>query len=518
MKIRDILKSLLIAILLAGTLVGCDYDKELIEELPIEREFAPVALTAHVRNQVNVELNWTVEEDHHSYIVEISNDSTSFDNIVRTIEVTPDELPVLIPLESETFYSIRVKAISDDGLNDSSWATTRVRTLTEQIFIEGEDGDIKAKEVTLRWVPDSQVTEISLSPGDITYTITPEDMASGVATITGLTSETEYTATLLNEDQIRGLKTFTTGIDIGDGILVTPEDDLLQMIADAEAGAILVLEPGDYTEQTGTVTLDKSLTIRGLRSYDKPLLQLNFEIVGGAEVVELIDLDLQGLGAGSSDLQDVVRYTGAGNYNSLLVSGCYIHDYARSFIAGNETDAILQSLTVENSIVYDVFTSGGDFIDFRNSDVLNVNLLNSTFYNVAPDRDFIRMDASGTSNNSGVTSNIVIDSCTFYAVADDDSRRLLYVRFVSNDVTVRNTLIVNTESEGFADREGIDESPSFSNNNYFNAPGFYDSSQYIFDNNNYTTLDPGFVDPASGDFTITNQALIDNNVGDPRWR
>ena len=128
------------------------------------------------------------------------------------------------------------------------------------------------------------------------------------------------------------------------------------------------------------------------------------------------------------------------------------------------------------------------------------------------------MDASGTSNDTGLTSNILIDSSTLYAIADDDSRRLLYVRFVSNDVTVRNTLIAETDSEGYADREGIDESPSFSNNNYFNAPGFYDTSQYIFDDSNYFNLDPGFVDPSTGDFTITNQTLIDNNIGDPRWR
>ncbi len=502
---------------MAVTVTACDYDKELIEELPVSREFAPVNLRAFVRNQVNVELNWTVDENANSYIVEFA-DGPDFDNIVKTLEVAPNELPVLVPLESETFYSIRVKAISVRGLDDSSWATTTAETLTEQIFLEGVDGDIKAKEVTLRWVPGSEVTEILLSPGDITYTISPEEKASGMATITGLTAETEYTALLLNDSRTRGVKTFTTGIDIGTGILVTSEDDLFQMIADASAGDILVLEPGDYTSQTGTVTLNKSLTIRGLRSFDKPLLQLNFEIETGAEDVALIDLELMGMGEGSSELQDVVRYTAPGNYNSLLISGSNIHDYSRSFIAGNETDAILQTLTVENSIVYNIYTSGGDFIDFRNSDVLNINLVNNTFYNVAPGRDFIRMDASGTSNDTGLTSNILIDSNTLYAVADNDSRRLLYVRFVSNDVTVRNTLIVNTASEGYADREGIDESPTFSNNNYFNAPGFYDSSQYIFDNSNYTTLDPGFVDPSTGDFTITNQTLIDNNVGDPRWR
>lgn len=518
MRVKNIFKSLLIAFLVAVTVTACDYDKELIEELPVSREFAPVNLRTFVRNQVNVELNWTVGENANSYIVEFSKDSLQFNNIVKTLEVKPEELPVLVPLESETLYSVRVKTISERGFDDSSWAETTVRTLTEQIFIEGVDGDIMAKEATLRWVPESEVTEITLSPGDITYTITSEDKASGVATITGLESETEYTATLWNGSSIRGVQKFTTGIDIGDGILVTPEDDLLQMIADAGAGDVLVLEPGDYTAQTGTVTLDKSLTIRGLRSFDKPLLQLNFELLAGAEDVALIDLDLQGLGEGSSDLTDVVRYTGPGNYNTLLISGSNIHDYARSFVAGNETDAILETLTVENSIVHDIFTSGGDFIDFRNSDVLNINLLNNTFYNVAPDRDFIRMDASGTSNNSGLTANILIDSNTIYAVSDSDSRRLLYVRFVSNDVTVKNTLIVNTASEGYADREGIDESPTFNNNNYFNAPGFYDTSQYIYDDSNFTTLDPGFVDPASGDFTITNQTLIDNQVGDPRWR
>ena len=102
-----------------------------------------------------------------------------------------------------------MKAISERGLDDSSWATIRARTLTEQIFIEGEPGDIKAKEAILRWVPDSEVTEISFSPGDITYTITGEDKSSGIATVTGLNPETDYTATLLNDSQIRGVKTFT---------------------------------------------------------------------------------------------------------------------------------------------------------------------------------------------------------------------------------------------------------------------------------------------------------------------
>ncbi|WP_031426194.1 DUF5123 domain-containing protein [Flavimarina sp. Hel_I_48] len=517
MKARYIFKGLLIAIVLAATVTGCDYDKELIEELPVNREFAPVNLTAFVRNQVNVELNWTINENANSYIVEFANDSISFDNIVKTVEVNPDEVPVLVPLESETFYSIRVKAISDRGLDDSSWANARAQTLTEQLFLEGDPSDIKAREALFRWVPDSDVTEINISPGDISHTITPEEETSGMATVTDLTPETDYTATLLNGNQIRGVKQFTTGIDIGAGILVTVDDDLLQVIGDANAGDILVLEAGDYTDQTGSITLDKSITIRGLRSFDKPLVKLNFELVAGAEDVELIDLDLQGDGVGSETLTDFVRYTGPGNYNSLLISGCNIHEYARSFVAGNETDAILQSLTIENSVVYNIFTGGGDFIDFRNSDVFNININTSTFYNCAPARDFLRIDDAGTSTQTGLTSNITIDSCTLYACSDDD-KRILYVRFQANEITVNNTIIAETGGY-YSDQSRTDPNPDFNNNNYFNALRFYDAAETIYDDSStYFTLDPEFGDPSSGDFTIKNQTLIDKQIGDPRWR
>ncbi|HSI70234.1 MAG TPA: DUF4957 domain-containing protein [Gillisia sp.] len=514
MKVRYIFKNLLIVFLLAAV-TGCDYDKELIEELPVNREFAPINLTAMVRNQVNVELNWRVDDNVDVYVVEFSEDA-EFNNIAETVEVSATELPVLIPLESETLYYIRVKAVSARGLGDSTWATTTAQTLTEQIFLPGDPSDIKALEAILRWIPNSEVTEIKLSPGDITHTITDEEKTNGVATITDLTPETEYTATLLNGTRIRGVKTFTTGIDIGAGKLVTPEDDLFQMIADAEDGAILVLEPGDYTEQTGTLTLDKSITIRGLRAFDKPLLQVNFRLAAGAVNVSLIDLNIEG----ATDLNDFLEYREAGNYNSLLISGSEIHDFSRRLIYGNATGAILQNLTIENSIVYNILTSGGDFIDFRNSNVLNLNINTSTFYNTAQGRDFIRIDNAGTLLNTGQTVNVVIERTTIYSSATGTSNRLLYVRFLDNEITVRNTIIAQSEGM-YSNQPNTDEDIEFNRNNYFNAPVYFEfrtGNHRYDDSDTYFILDPGFADPASGDFTISNQTLIDNNVGDPRWR
>lgn len=513
MKTKDILKVLFI-IVLTFTVANCAYNEDVIEELNVSREFAPVALTARVRNQTIVELNWTVDSNVDHYVVEISADDPTFSTIFKTVDVTSDQLPIQIQLEGLTEYSIRVKGVSDRGLDDSTWAITTATTLSEQIMLPFQLCDVRATEATLRWEAGLNVTHFILQPGDIRHDITAQEKTDGVAVVTGLTGETDYAAALYNNAKIRGTATFTTEVDPSTGTVIGPTDDLLAMISNAASGAVLLLEGGDYTAQTGSVTLDKSITIRGLLSCDKPLLSNSFQLVDGATDVSLINLDLNG----ATTIQDVVRYTGAGNYNSLLVSGCNIHDYDRSLIAGNVTDAIVQSVSVENCVVTNVLTSGGDFIDFRNSDALNVSVTTSTFNNCAPGRDFIRLDAAGTSNDTGLSINILIDSCTLYACSNSDSRRILYVRFVTNDVTVSNTLIAETLSEGYADRSGIDETPTFNNNNYFNAPGFYNTLQYIYDDGNYTTEDPGFVDAANGNFTVTNQILLDNAVGDPRWR
>ncbi|MDH7911682.1 DUF5123 domain-containing protein [Winogradskyella sp. SYSU M77433] len=516
MKAKHILKSTIVILVLLLSFSGCESPDEVIEELSISREFAPVGLQSFIRNQVFVELNWDSNPDVDNYLVEFSEDP-SFSTIVNSVNVTSNELPVQIEMEQETFYYIRVQAISSRGLENSTYATTTAETLTEQIFYPIVPEDILATEATFRWLPNSTVTELFLVPGNISYTLSAQEIADGVATVTGLTGETDYTVQILNNTTIRGVLNFTTGVDIGDGVLVTPSDDLFQMVADAASGDVLVLDSGDYTAQIGTLVIDKSLTIRGLYNFDKPLLKLSISIVTGATDVELIDLDLTGDAA--TDLTDMVRYSAPGSYNSLLVSGCNVHDYARSFIAGNETDAIVQSIIVENSIVTNIETNGGDFFDFRNSDVFNVNFNTSTFNNCAPGRDFFRIDDAGTSTQTGLTSNITLDSCTLYACSNNSSRRLLYIRFQDNDIVVSNTLITDTAAEGYSDQSRTDEFIDFSNNNYFNAPTFYDSSVLRYDNSSsYTTLDPGYVDALNGDFTLTTQSLIDNQIGDPRWR
>lgn len=507
-------------LLVIGSLMSCTgYSEDVIDMLEVNRAFAPVDLKAFIRTQTTVELNWTTRDNVDHYVVEISENDAEFTNIIRTINVNASELPLKVQLDGETVYSIRVKSVVN-GLEDSKWTIITATTLTEQIFTGIVDGDVLATEVTLRWIPNSDVTQITLSPGDITHVITPQEKTNGIVTITGLSGETAYTATLLNGTRIRGIQQFITGIDIGDATLITTKDDLFQRIADAAAGDVLVLEPGDYTAQKGNITLSKSITLRGLRSFDKPKMKNGFLINSGATNVSLIDLDLEGEGADVDSYNDVAKYNEAGNYTSLLISGCSIRNFRKSLIYGDLTGALVNTVTVENSIVTDIWCNGSDFIDFRKMNVLNLTVKTTTFNNCASNtvtgaRDFFRIDAAGASG-TGLTTNVLLESCTLNNISNAANKRIFYVRFASNTLAAKNNIFSNTLA--LHANQATTNTPTFTDNNYFNSPNFKDAT---ITNNKVdaagTTLDPGFTNAATGDFTISNQTLKDRLVGDPRW-
>jgi hypothetical protein len=517
MKTKYILKGILSSIFLLLVFSSCEnYNVEVVDELAVDRVFSPLGLKALVRNQTNVELNWTVDPAVDHYVVEFSADDETFSTIFKTINVASAQLPITVALEGETTYSIRVKAVSGRGLEDSKWVVGKAKTLSEQIFMSIIDGDILSNEAKLRWIPNSNVTQINLVPGNISHVITAQEKISGIVNFTGLAAETAYTATLLNGTKVRGIRNFTTGVNTTNAIIVKPTDDLFQKITDAPSGSLLVLEPGNYTAQTGNITLAKSITLRGLRSFDKPLLNVTFSLASGTSNLSLIDLDLSGAGIINAS---VLTVTGASStYGDFLISGCKVHDYTRSLIAANATAAKINSFTVDNSIVTNVNTNiGADFIDFRNTYAANVTLKKSTFNNCSTSRDFIRMDAATALSGTGLTSTVLIDGCTIYGSTMIATNRILYVRFLNNLLTVRNTLFASTLA--LYSNQAATATAAFSNNNYFNSANLNLASPVSPVKSDATgkALDPGFTSAATGDFTISNQTLKDNLVGDPRW-
>lgn len=517
MKIKNIIKGLIASFLLVALVASCDsLNDALIDEVGNTRVFSPVDVTAKVRNQTSVELNWTANAQADHYVVEFSADDPNFTTIFKTVEVTAEDLPVTVVLEGETLYSIRVKAVSE-GLEDSKWTVTTATTLSEESFLPFQDGDIQAKKVTLRWTPGINVTNIVLTPGDITHIITAQEKAAGIATIEGLTAEVNYQATLYNGAKKRGAKTFQTAYDLAAGaILLTTSDDIKAII---EAGGYTeyVFEPGDYTTQGVSITLPAgAATLRGLRSYDKPKLNVAFILPSGSSNVSLIDLDLSGNTNTAALKPQLVDYTGSSTYGNLLINGCTIHGYDKTLVgAATAVNAKIESITVENSIVTNVGIAGatGDFIDFRTSYVGLIALKTSTFNNCATVRAFIREDAgTGSGTGTGLTSNVLIDSCTLYGVTNTiaaSGYNIIYVRFASNATTIRNCIFAETVARFTNNSATV--APTYLNNNYYNAATLNAA------NAAGTALNPGFTNASAGDFTISNQTLKDNKVGDPRW-
>jgi hypothetical protein len=502
--------------LCAFAMLACD-DKidALVEEIKLGRVLTPVGLEARIRNLTTIELNWDVREGVDYYIVEYSEDSLEFNTIIRTMEVTADDLPFQQLFDGETRYSARVKAVTD-GVDDSNWTAVTIETAQENIFLAIQDGDIAATEATLRWTPNSEVTHVIINPGNVQRTITAEEKEAGVATITGLTGETEYTVQLKKDTKNRGSVKFTTLIDVGDATLLYPIHNLDSAITAAVSGDVLVLFPGDYTKYTGTIALTKSISIKGLYPYNKPMVHVQFTMGVGTGNVELRDLELDGDGT----LTNVLEFNAAGvDYGSLVLNGCRIHDYSSRLVYCNLASKIA-SLTIDNCVLTDIdVANSGDFIDFRLAHITSVNITNSTFDTCAPGRDFVRLDAAAGYSGTGLTSTVLIDHCTFYGVSNTLDR-VLYVRFLSNVLTVQNSLFAATD--GYYSNQTNTSQPACSNNNYFNAIGFY-TAAYVTGvksdiSGNHTTLDPGFTDAANGNFTLSNQTLKDNAVGDPRWR
>ena len=349
------------------------------------------------------------------------------------------------------------------------------------------------------------------------HTITAEEKTKGEATVTGLTPETNYTATLKNGTKTRGILTFTSGVDLTKGIVVNPGDDLNAKVDNVTGDSRLLLMPGTYVT-TGEIIVNKKLIIRGVRPENKPKLNVKFTLINNpanpteAVNLSLVDLDLNG--ANLTGAAIAISATQAQPLGDVLISSSYVHDYPSQLMYGNGA-ARLKSFTVDNSIVKNVNTAGGaDFIDFRTTYDANVNLTRSTF-DKCSSRDFIRLDAAAGFTGGSLTSNVVIDACTIYSPTLVLASRILYVRFASNVSAVRNTLLA--VGAAVYTNQPTTSAPGFGNNNNFNSPNLKLVGSNNTPDSAATTLDPQFANAATGDFTLGNQTLMDNKIGDPRW-
>lgn len=511
-KLKNIFYILGLSIMII--LPSCSEPDDEITSIDYDRLFSPTELTAKIVNKTGIRLTWNENKQAESYNIEVfANGDLNFEGtpVLSLSDIT--EIPYIIEgLEGETSYSIRVQCVSS-SIASSKWASVAIETEAEQIFSSIAEDDLKATEVTLRWPAGQTATEIVITPGDITHTVTASEIAEGAATITGLTGETEYTAKLMNGTKTRGTLTFTTLVDLGDATGVYPEDDLRAILDAAADGDSFVLFPGEYI--LGDYTITKAISIAGYKPSDKPVVYGRFLNGSTLSSFTLKSLILDGTPKidGESKKTHVFEVIAGCNLQSLEISGCEIKNYTRGLLYNNASGTTLGSVTISDCIVTNIDGDGGDGIDVRTGSLASLTVENSTFNTGF--RSFLRVQT---------TSNIVIRNCTFYQLCmiDSSNNTGLFRSSSGGTFSVSDCLFVatgkanpsNASVGNWCKSGNMKATATYSKNYYYNCNNLWVGQYTSPSACDATEADPQFKDAGNGDFTVQN---IDVTAGDPRW-
>ena len=529
--IMNKISKFLIGLFVIGVTASCSSPMDEITELGINRNFAPVALTAKVVNKTDIKLEWN-KSDADSYTIEVFYEDPDFaGSPIKTITgVTNSDIPYTIKgLEGETEYSIRVKAVGG-SLSDSKWSIVTTTTDTEQIFYAvDEENDVTESTITVRWPAGATATAIVVTPGDKEFPVTADAIAAGEFTVTGLDAETEYTIKLMNGTKTRGTVKVKTAIDLGGATLVKEGEDLAKAIENAADGDALALMPGQYpinADEAGvgsTIKINKSITLKSVRPYNPAVIEGGFKITSADVSLSFTQVKLQG----STNAKQMITYDlqAETKYGDIAIDGCDISNYASGVIyATNKNFPYIKNITINNSTIT---KCGNGLIDVRSGVVDVITITNSTLY-ACSCNNIIRLDKKpGGFTNKGVVATL--SNCTLNNVGSNN-KGYLYIRQVGSTSICENNIFANNSSAIFTGDKGCPK-PAFNNNNYFNTAGLNtvegcesvlgagtvgDGKAGSVDGGG-TSYNPNFADADKADFTVGSDDVKALKIGDPRW-
>ena len=511
----------------------------------------PTATTA------TVEFSASQPQENNSgniyYIIEVSKDSL-YDEVAmggeratvygedKSITKSPFEIT---GLDGDTEYFLRIKVMSDTK-GDSKWAYydegAHFKTDAEQIFAEVTADDYTDSQVTLSWT-DPNVTHIAVSVDGAEiegspFNLTEEEKANQSKTFTGRNQLTNYTFVIYNGEAKRGTRTVTTAAAPPAAAytryLETTETRLNQalfdqIVADARtetgeqnvsitivfpAGSTTEIIGDDTAADPGTLKISDGVSVNffGRGGGETPTLKLlkNFDIAGSHNFITFEHLNIVDGGAGYCINQSTacsvseVKFTdcnvsgqataffrlqkdGAKVINALTIDNCVMHDmcsgYSYIHVDANSGDGVVKNINISNSTFYNVAPSGKMFIYSKKTNMESINITNCTFNNNTGSGNYFidfNDDAYGPSGDFNITN------CVFGKSADDNTKNIR----ASKDPNVVN---------------------SFCTSDFYKQKGFPGINELDY------TYDKLFVAPDEADFHFQKGTLEDYKTGDPRW-
>jgi len=523
------------------TFIACDDNIDpLVEALELNRQFTPTVVTT-TNGQTQASIQWSAslftEPDGVSYFIEISKDETF---AVIAYSLTTTEIQAVITnedIEIKQDHFARVKALGQDGREDSGWKVSGAFKITgEQIFLPVTEADLAYNAATVKWTVSGTVTTLTVAPegGQATeFTLTDDEKLAGAKTITGLLPATTYTAEIFNGTTNRGTTTFTTfSLEVPDADLIVYLDNthvFSQNTFDTltVASVTFVFPQGTVYGSTTRLTLkdNMDITFFGVPGANKPVMAFNgFKLPSVAGKIRFENIDLTGY---ENNNPSGTKYGYLFNQNStadggsqtaeIIFENCIIRNFANTPLRLQQsTNAITVELCkVNNCIVYDISAAQTYAFIHQNgatiSKVNNIEITNSTFYNLRI--GLIRHD-------SGPSQSVTITDCTINDISEDTRAIIDYNAQTVTTFTFTANILGKTK--GSTTVRGIriaGAAVSVPSSSYKTSDHIV-ATEPVGGVTAYSSLSTDlFQNPSVGDFHFKDAAFAGKSTsGDPRWR
>lgn len=410
--------------------VSCEREiPEEITGLNLSRCLEPMELSAKVNAAKGDEVtfSWNVTKDADAFELNIYSDE-GMTQTVKSVELSPDEVPYTIKLTADQSYYFNVRATSKKK-SASNWVTysddnvrpKSIKTYAVKDPLYMKVMDRAATSLTFSWVADPEVTHIEYGlPGESKtdiYQLNSSEIAAGSATVTGLKASTQYVSTLYYLSASRGEVTCWTTPDISGTTPVSSVDALANALKTAGAKILLKMEGSPY--EIAALDVSNGVSILGEESADgtKPVLNGELHITDSFDGGNLYFEGVEFNGAANTygfALQHKNGATADGvKVGSIIYKNCVITGYSKGIFYEWGKTLDIGEFTYESCDIYDVNkdgSGGGDGFDVRQATkIAKLNFIDNTIWNGF--RTFLRIDPNPVIGDVRFENNTVMNLC-----------------------------------------------------------------------------------------------------------
>lgn len=416
------------------------------------------------------------------------------------------------------------------------------KTKAEQIFNNVEATDLFEDHVNLSWTPGADVTHITYANANDaeniqTINLTDEEKAAGKYTLAGLQPTSTYTITIYKNDVKRGQLQITTPAampaadykySLASDVTVISQTLIDEIAEQAKAKA------GNATNYSATIGIPAGTKVALYGTNDSDGGKTNVTIPDGMSVTFF------GLAGGDAPTINLDKnFDIAGSHAFIKFQNVKLEENGAGYFINQSKACTVSEFTLENCEVSNLKTS---FFRLQGSDAKSIGKLtlkNSIFTKLCAGYGFIHIDAG---SGKGHLDNVEIDGCTFNSICVTGKVFIFSKKTDMQDITIKNSTFYNCNGNGqyFVDfnvdtfgpstftiencifgksadeatNKNIRSKTPATVANSFRTTDFFKVIKGVNDTEFSSTQ--LFKDPANGDFTI-KAGTLKEKAGDPRW-